>query len=58
VVELYFLRGLNQRAIATLLGITQQAVSEHLSGKMRTGVSVGGALRKLHKACATRGVRW
>jgi RNA polymerase sigma factor (sigma-70 family) len=58
VVELYFMRGLNQRAIATLLGITQQAVSEHLYGKMRGGVSVGGALRKLHKACAERGIRW
>jgi predicted transcriptional regulator len=58
VVELYFLRGLNQRAIATLLGITQQAVSEHLYGKMRGGASVGGALRKLQKACRERGIAW
>jgi len=58
VVELYFLRGLNQTAIATLLGISQQAVSEHIYGKTRDGGSVGGALRKLRKQVGERGIRW
>ncbi len=58
VVALYFLEGMNQRQIAGRLGISQQSVSEHLYGKMRNGHAVGGALRKLRKACAKHGVRW
>jgi RNA polymerase sigma factor (sigma-70 family) len=58
VVLLYFLDGLNQRQIAERLGITQQSVSERLYGKVRNGRAVGGALRKLRKACAQRGLRW
>lgn len=58
VVVLYFLEGMNQRQIAESLGISQQSVSEHLYGKMRNGRAVGGALRKLRKACAKHGVRW
>jgi RNA polymerase sigma factor (sigma-70 family) len=58
VVDLYFLQGLNQRQIAERLGISQQSVSEHLYGKVRSGRAVGGALRKLRRACAKRGVRW
>jgi DNA-directed RNA polymerase specialized sigma24 family protein len=58
VVRLHFLAGLNQREIAARLGVSQQAVSEHLYGKVRNGRAVGGALRKLRKACAKAGVRW
>lgn len=58
VVSLYFFGELNQRQIAEPLGLSQQAVSEHLYGKVRNGRSVGGALRKLRKVCATRGVHW
>jgi RNA polymerase sigma factor (sigma-70 family) len=58
VVALYFLGGTNQRQIAGKLGISQQSVSEHLYGRMRNGHAVGGALRKLRKACAKHGVRW
>ncbi len=58
IVGLYFLRGLNQRQIAEELGIAQQSVSEHLYGKTRAGRSVGGALRKLRKACAKQGIDW
>ncbi|MFB3910140.1 MAG: sigma factor-like helix-turn-helix DNA-binding protein [Candidatus Eisenbacteria bacterium] len=58
VVTLYFLARLNQRQIADKLGITQQVVCEHLYGKMRNGHLVGGALRKLRKACAERGIGW
>lgn len=58
VVTLYFLEKLNQREIAERLGISQQSVSEHLYGKARDGRAVGGALRKLRKVCARRGVRW
>ena len=56
VVTLYFLAHLNQRQVAEQLGITQQAVCEHLYGKMRNGHLVGGALRKLRKACAERDI--
>ena len=58
VVLLYYVEGLNQRQIAERLGIVQQSVSEHLFGKARAGRTVGGALRKLRKVCARRGVRW
>ncbi len=58
IVELSFFARLNQRQIAERLGITQQAVGEHLYGKLRRGRTVGGALRKLRKACATRGITW
>ena len=58
VVALHFFANLNQRQIAEKLGISQQAVSEHLYGKTRGGRKVGGALRKLRKACEQRGVRW
>ena len=57
VVSVYFLERLNQRQIAEMLGIAQQSVSEHLYGKVRNGRAVGGALGKLRKACAKRGVR-
>jgi DNA-directed RNA polymerase specialized sigma24 family protein len=56
VLELYFLRGLDQAAVATLLGVTQQSVSEHLFGKLRHGRQVGGLVRKLRKLCARAGI--
>lgn len=58
IVLLHFFQELNQRQIAERLGLTQQAVSEHLYGKARGGRRVGGALRKLRKACTHRGIRW
>jgi predicted DNA-binding protein YlxM (UPF0122 family) len=58
IIELYFFNGLNQREIAEKLDISQQSVSEHLYGKIRNGRAVGGALRKLRKACIKQGVRW
>jgi len=58
VVQLYYLAELNQRQISERIGITQQAVSECLYGKLRDGHTVGGALRKLRKTCAERGIRW
>ncbi len=58
VVELYYLQEQNQRQIAEHLGISQQAVSEHLYGKRRNGRTLGGALPKLQKACSERGIRW
>jgi len=57
VLRLYFFSGLNQREIAERLGVSQQSVSEHLYGKIRNGHAVGGALRKLRKACAERGLK-
>jgi len=58
VVLLHFLEELNQRQIAERLGLSQQSVSEHLYGKAQGDRRVGGALRKLRKACARRGIRW
>ena len=58
VMTLYYFEQLNQRQIAERLGITQQSVSEHLYGKVRNGRAVGGALRKLRKACAKRGLHF
>ena len=58
VVELHFFAGLNQRQIGEQLGISQQAVGQHLYGKLREGKTVGGALRKLQKVCARRGISW
>jgi len=58
IVTLYFFEQLNQREIAERLTIAQQSVSEHLYGKVRNGRAVGGAIQKLRKACARRGVRW
>lgn len=56
VIELACLRGLDQPTVADLLGISQQAVSEHLHGKRRGGCTVGGALRKLRKLCEAEGI--
>ena len=58
VVELYFYEGLNQRQIAERLGISQQVISQHLYGKLRDGKVVGGALRKLRRACSQLGIDW
>lgn len=58
VVLMYFFEGTNQRQIAERLGVTQQSVSEHLYGKVRDGRAVGGAIRKLRKACASAGLTW
>jgi len=40
-VIMYFLESKTQRQIAERLGISQQAVSAHLFGKMRRGRRVG-----------------
>jgi RNA polymerase sigma factor (sigma-70 family) len=58
IVRLYFVEELNQRQIAERLGISQQSVSEHLYGKVGSGRAAGGALRKLRRACAKRGLRF
>jgi RNA polymerase sigma factor (sigma-70 family) len=58
VVMLCFFAQLNQRQIGERLGISQQAVCEHLYGRARNGHAVGGALRKLRRACAERGLCW
>ncbi len=56
VLELYFLRGLDQSTVARLLGMSQQSVSEHIHGKTRHGHQVGGLVRKLRKLCARAGI--
>jgi FixJ family two-component response regulator len=49
ILEMYFFDGLNEQAIASQLGISQQVVSKHLFGVIRDGKKVGGAIRKLQK---------
>jgi DNA-directed RNA polymerase specialized sigma24 family protein len=60
VMELYYYEARTQVEIATTLGITQQTVSQHLSGKSRGKSHVGGAFRKIrkaiHKATRRRGL--
>jgi RNA polymerase sigma factor (sigma-70 family) len=58
ILKLHYFAQLNQRQIAQKLGITQQAVSEHLYGKLRNGKTVGGAIRKLRKACDRHGIQF
>jgi len=58
VVLLHYFEELNQREIAERLGLSQQSVSERLCGKAQGCRRVGGALGKLRKACAKRGIRW
>ena len=50
VVAMYFGRQCTQVQIAAELGITQPTVSQHLSGKMRHGKKIGGALKRIRKA--------
>ena len=58
VVELYFFAGLNQKQIAERINMSQQSVSECLNGKSRNGKKIGGAIRKLNKACLKEGIEW
>ena len=58
VVLLHYLEELNQRQIAERLDLSQQSVSERLYGKAQGDRRVGGALAKLRKACARKGIRW
>jgi RNA polymerase sigma factor (sigma-70 family) len=58
VVVLTYFHGLNQRQISARLSISQQTVSQHLYGKARNGKTVGGAMRKLRKACRQQGIAW
>jgi len=40
---------MNETRIAAVLGISQPTISQHLTGKLRGGRKVGGALQKLRK---------
>ena len=50
VMELYYLENRTQVEVATALGISQATVSQHLTGKRRGRVRVGGAFHKIRKA--------
>ena len=56
ILELAFFRGHDQPTVALLLGISQQAVSEHLYGKRRGDQRIGGIIPKLRKLCAREGI--
>jgi DNA-directed RNA polymerase specialized sigma24 family protein len=56
ILELVFFHGLDQPTVALLLGISQQAVSEHLYGKRRGDLRIGGIIPKLRKLCAREGI--
>lgn len=50
VIELYYLENRTQVEVATVLGISQATVCQHLKGKRRGRNHVGGAFRKIRKA--------
>lgn len=56
VVVLYFGHGKTQQEIADILGISRRVVSQHLFGICRNGKHIGGAVNKLRKVCAQRGL--
>lgn len=56
IVELYFFEGRSQTEVAAELGISQQVVSRQLFGVLRNGRRVGGAVRRLRKACEAAGL--
>jgi DNA-binding CsgD family transcriptional regulator len=57
ILLLYYATGLSEARIATILGISQPTVSQHLTGKLRNGRKVGGALRKLRKGIGQAAAR-
>lgn len=56
VVRLYFVQGKTQQEIADIIGISRRVVSQHLFGICRNGKHVGGAVNKLRKVCAQKGI--
>jgi DNA-directed RNA polymerase specialized sigma24 family protein len=56
IVHAYFFEGRSEADIASDLGITQQVVSKHLFGALRTGHRVGGAIAKLRKLADQLGI--
>lgn len=56
VVILYFLYGKTQQEISEIIGISRRVVSQHLFGICRNGKHIGGAMNKLRKLCAQRGI--
>jgi len=49
ILRLYYLEDTGEARIAAKLGISQPTVSQHLTGKLRGGRKVGGALQRLRK---------
>ena len=56
VVILYFLQRKTQQEISAIMGISRRVVSQHLFGIYRNGKHIGGAVNKLRKLSALRGV--
>jgi DNA-directed RNA polymerase specialized sigma24 family protein len=55
-VILYFCRRKTQTDISRLLGISRRVLGQHLFGIRRDGKRVGGAVKKMRKHCAKRGI--
>ncbi|MBM3263353.1 MAG: transcriptional regulator [candidate division Zixibacteria bacterium] len=55
-VILYFAHGKTQQEIADIMGISRRVVSQHLFGICRNGKQIGGAINKIRKICARRGL--
>ena len=53
---LYFKYGKTQQEISEIMGISRRVVSQRLFGITRNGKSIGGAVKKLRKACRTQGI--
>lgn len=55
-IKLYFLQEKTQAEVAEILGISRRVVSQHIYGIRRNGKRVGGAIKKIRKACKKRGI--
>lgn len=55
-VLLYFFHRKTQQEIAQITGISRRVLSQHLFGIVRNGRQVGGAMKRLRKRCAERGI--
>jgi RNA polymerase sigma factor (sigma-70 family) len=58
VLLLYYLHQKTQEEVAHILGMSRRVVSQHLFGICRNGKQVGGALKKIRKACRQSGLAW
>lgn len=57
-IKLYFFMEKTQNEIAEILGISRRVVSQHIYGILRDGKRIGGAVKKIRKACKKRGVQF
>jgi RNA polymerase sigma factor (sigma-70 family) len=55
-IKLYFLQEKTQAEVGEILGISRRVVSQHIYGIRRDGKRIGGAIKKIRKACKKRSI--